>query len=190
VIDSVGGIRAYQQQFPSIACDAAGRCHAVWCSQAGGTHWQLAYAQRDTNGEWSSPMILTGLDSGGVSYPSIICDADSGIHVVWYDDSSGNQDVYYLHGVTPGSGVEEGRKTPDATRFTQNPSIVRNRLDILQSAFCNLKSAIVLRDASGRRVMSLHPGRNDIRGLPTGLYFIIRESATVPVRPSTIVIVR
>ena len=189
-ISSVGGIRAYQQQFPSIACDAAGRCHAVWCSQAGGTHWQLAYAQRDTNGTWSSPMILTGLDSGNVSYPSVTCDADSGIHVVWYDNSSGNQDVYYLHGVAPGSGVSESRPSPFAPRPSPGATIVRNRLDILQSTFCNLKSAIVLRDASGRRIMALHPGRNDIRGLPAGLYFIIRESATIPVRPSTVVIVK
>jgi hypothetical protein len=189
-INSVGGIRAYQQQFPSIACDAAGRCHAVWCSQAGGTHWQLAYAQRDTNGTWSSPMILTGLDSGDVRYPSVTCDADSGIHVVWYDNSSGNQDVYYLHGVAPGSGVSESRPSPFAPRPSPGATIVRNRLDILQSTFCNLKSAIVLRDASGRRVMALHPGHNDIRSLPAGLYFIIRESATVPVRPSTVVVVK
>jgi hypothetical protein len=187
-ISSVGGIRAYQQQFPSIACDAAGRCHAVWRSQAGGTNYQLAYAQRDTNGTWSSPMILTALDSGDVSYPSVTCDADSGIHVVWYDNSSGSQDVYYLHGVAPGSGVEEGHKTPATTRFTPSPTIVRNSLLILQSAFCNLQSEIVLLDASGRRVMALRPGRNDIRGLPAGLYFVIHESATV--RPSTVVIVK
>ena len=37
--------------------------------------------------------------------------------------------------------------------------------------------------------MALRPGRNDIRGLPAGLYFIIRESANAPVRPSTVVIV-
>ncbi len=183
--DSIGGTRAYQQQFPSIACDAVGRCHAVWCSQAGGTNYQLAYAQRDTNGAWSSPMILTGLDSGSVSHPSITCDAGSGIHIVWYDNSSGNQDVYYLHGVTPGLGVKEGRKTPDALRLTPNATVVRNSLVILQSATYNLQSEIVLLDASGRRIASLVPGPNDVRGLPVGVYFIVRQSA---VRPSTVII--
>jgi hypothetical protein len=187
-IDSIGGIRAYQQQFPSIACDAAGRCHAVWCSKGGTEHMQLAYAQRDTNGVWSSPMILTGLDSGNVSYPSITCDADSGIYIVWYDASSGNQDVYYLRGVTPGSGISESRPSPLALRPSRGATLVRNRLDILQSAFCNLKSAIVLRDASGRRVMALSPGRNDIRGLSAGLYFITSEPSTA--KPATIIIAR
>ena len=183
--DSIGGTRAYQQQFPSIACDAVGRCHAVWSSQAGGTNYQLAYAQRDTNGVWSSPMILTGLDSGSVSHPSITCDAGSGIHVLWYDNSSGNQDVYYLHGVTSSLGVEEERKTPDALRLTPNATVVRNSLVILQSATYNLQSEIVLLDASGRRVASLVPGPNDVRGLPTGFYFIVSQFA---VRPSTIII--
>jgi len=187
-ISSVGGIRAYQQQFPSIAGDASGRCHAVWRSQAGGTNYQLAHAQRDTNGTWSSPTILPGLDSGNVSYPSITCDADSGIHIVWYDASSGNQDVYYLRGVTPGSGISESRPSPLALRPSRGATLVRNRLDILQSAFCNLKSAIVLRDASGRRVMALSPGRNDIRGLSAGLYFITSEPSTA--KPATIIIAR
>jgi len=184
-IDSISGIRAYQQQFPSIACDAAGRCHAVWCSQAGGTNYQLAYVQRDTNGTWSSPMILTGLDSGNVNHPSITCDAGSGIHIVWYDNSSGNQDVYYLHGVIPGLGVKEGRKTSDARRFTPSATIVRNSLVIIQSGVCNLQSGIALLDASGRRVASLVPGPNDVRGLPAGVYFVVRQSA---VRPSTVII--
>lgn len=184
-IDSISGIRAYQQQFPSIACDAAGRCHAVWCSQAGGTNYQLAYAQRDTNGAWSSPMILTGLDSGSVNHPSITCDAGSGIHIVWYDNSSGNQDVYYLHGVMPGLGVEEERKTPDAIRFALNATIVRGRLILPESPRATCHSPITLVDASGRCVASLVPGPNDVRGLSVGVYFIVRQSA---VRPSTVII--
>lgn len=111
-IDSISGVRTYQQEFPSVACDAVGRCHTVWCSKAGSEHTQLVYGQRDTNGVWSSPVILTGLESGAVSYPSIICDSDSGIHIVWHDASSGNQDVYYLRGVIPGAGLVETCPTP------------------------------------------------------------------------------
>ncbi len=184
-IDSISGVRAYQQQFPSIACDAAGRCHVVWCSQGGTEHMQLAYGQRDTDGVWSSPMVLTGLDSGDVSCPSVTCEADSGIHIVWYDASSGNQDVYYLHGVTPGPGVEEGRKPPDAMRFTPNATIVHERLVILQPANCNLQTEIVLLDASGRRAASLFPGPNDVRSLPAGVYFVVSQPAA---KPSVVII--
>jgi hypothetical protein len=112
-IDSIGGTRPYQQQFASIACDGGGRCHAVWCSQGGGTNFQLVYAQRDTDGVWSSPTILTSLDSGTVRYPSVACGVDSSIHIVWSDDHSGNPDVYYLRGFISGSSaVEESRSGP------------------------------------------------------------------------------
>ncbi len=155
-IDNIGGIRPYQQQFPSIACDAAGRCHAAWCSQAGGTNMQLAYAQRDTDGVWSTPMILTGLDSGSVSYPSIACEADSGIHVVWYDASSGSQDVYYLRGIIQGSGAVESHPPSLARRCTRGATIVR--ASMLQTTAGKLQAGLVVFDASGRPVDYMKPG--------------------------------
>ncbi|MBN2466477.1 hypothetical protein JXD38_12730 [candidate division WOR-3 bacterium] len=150
-IDSIGGTRQYQQQYPSIACDGAGRCHAVWCSQAGGSNFQLVYVQRDTDGVWSTPMVLTGLDSGDVSHPSIACDADSGVHVVWYDASSGNPDVYYLRGTVPGAGVLETRPLSFVPDPAPGPTILR---------CCSLRpqSGMMLLDPCGRSVTDLKPG--------------------------------
>ena len=121
---------------------------------------QLAYAQRDTDGVWSTPMILTGLDSGSVSYPSIACEADSGIHIVWYDASSGNQDVYYLRGLLPGSAVTE---TPSVELRTSNagPAIVRG--DLLQTAACGMQNGRAFFDACGRMTRDLRPGVYFIR---------------------------
>jgi hypothetical protein len=150
-IDSVSGERAYQQQFPSIACDPAGRCHAVWCGKAGSEHTQLLYGQRDTNGVWSSPMTLTSLDSGDVSYPSITCDAGSGIHIVWHDASSGNPDVYYLHGVMPGSGAVEEWRRPRNYNPTSGATIAR-------CGSLRLPSGMTLFDACGRVVTDARPG--------------------------------
>jgi hypothetical protein len=153
-IDSFGGTPQYQQQYPSIACDGAGRCHTVWCSQAGGTNFQLAYCQRDTNGIWSTPRVLTGLDSGDVSHPSIACDADSGVHVVWYDASSGNQDVYYLHGAMPGTGVVDIHPA----RLVQSSA---PRATVIRSGYLKPQPGMTLLDACGRSAT----------GLATGVYF-------------------
>ena len=177
-IDSVSGQQSYQQEFPSIACDAAGRCHVVWCSQAGGTNYQLAYSQRDTDDVWSTPMILTGIDSGDVSHPSIACEADSGIHIVWYDASSGNPDVYYLRGVTAGfSGIEACPPllSPGCTR---GATVVRGVLVL--GAVDNRQNTgyrAELLNAVGRRVMELHVGANDIGALSPGVYFIKEAEA-------------
>jgi hypothetical protein len=155
-IDSVSGERAYQQQYPSVACDAAGRCHVAWCGKGGSDHTQLIYAQQDTDGVWSSPMILTGLDSGDVSYPSIACDADSGIHIVWHDASSGNPDVYYLRGIIPGSSAVESHPPSLAPRCTRGATIVR--ASMLQTIAGKLQAGLVVFDASGRPVDYLKPG--------------------------------
>jgi len=162
-VDSISGVRPYQQQFPSIACDAAGRCHVVWCSPAGSEHGQLVYGQRDTDGVWSSPMILTGLDSGDVSYPSIACDADSGLHVVWYDASSGNPDVYYLRGVIPGSGAigEMGRRQIPCPPTEAN---------ILRSGSLRAQSEAPLFDACGRPAKGLAPGVYFVRSPDGGRF--------------------
>ncbi len=171
--DTISGTRPYQQQFASIACDGGGRCHAVWCSQAGGTNYQLAYGQRDTDGVWSSPMILTGLDSGDVSHPSVACDADSGIHIVWYDASSGNPDVYYLRGTMPGTGVSEFRLSSSVLRPDVSATVVRGVL-VLGAVDSRQKTAYraELMDVGGRKVLDLRPGANDVRALAPGVYFV------------------
>jgi YVTN family beta-propeller protein len=67
--------------------------------------------------------------------------------------------------------VEEGRSTPDAARRTFGPTIVRDFLD-LPFDICNLVSDIALLDVSGRRVLTLHPGPNDVSRLAPGVYFV------------------
>ncbi len=162
-IDSIGGTRQYQQQYPSIACDAAGRCHAVWCSQAAGTNFQLVYGQRDTDGVWSSPVILTSIHSGDVSHPSVACDADSGIHVVWYDASSGNPDVYYLHGAMPGSGVLETHPSSLVPGPAPGPSVFR-------CGSLRPQSGMTLLDACGRAASDPKPGVYFLRMSDGGRY--------------------
>jgi hypothetical protein len=150
-IDSISGERAYQQQYPSVACDPAGRCHAVWCGKAGSEHTQLLYGQRDTNGVWSSPVTLTSLDSGDVSYPSVACDAEAGVHIVWYDASSGNPDIYYLRGAMPGAGVLETR--PSSPVLWRDPGAT-----IVRCGSLTLQSGVPWFDACGRSATDLRSG--------------------------------
>jgi len=73
------------------------------------------------------------------------------------------------------TGIEE-HQTPTAGRQTPTATIVRGVLN-LQSAICNLKSEIVLLDASGRHVLDLRPGANDLSRLPAGVYFVRANEA-------------
>jgi YVTN family beta-propeller protein len=61
-------------------------------------------------------------------------------------------------------------------RCEPTPTICRGVL-LLPSDLSVLPSDFALMDISGRRVMDLHPGSNDIRHLSPGIYFIREESA-------------
>jgi len=72
-------------------------------------------------------------------------------------------------------GIEESAKSQvEMTKAL--PTIVRNVLN-LPSAICNLQSEIALFDMTGRAVMALRPGANDVRHLARGVYFIREASA-------------
>jgi hypothetical protein len=73
-----------------------------------------------------------------------------------------------------GSGVEE-RENSELRREKAGATIVRGVIN-LQSAICNLKSEIGLLDVSGRKVMALTPGPNDVRALSPGVYFVSAPS--------------
>jgi hypothetical protein len=69
-----------------------------------------------------------------------------------------------------GAGVEEERLTRDASRKTPEPTIAHGVLRIAQASDCELL------DASGRKMMELKPGANDVGRLPPGVYFVRTES--------------
>jgi aminopeptidase N len=86
------------------------------------------------------------------------------------------------------TGIEE---TPNSELRTTNlgPTIVRGVLN-LQSEICNLKSAIVLLDVSGRKVLALHAGPNDISRLAPGVYFVQTTAGVIHASTSRVAVMR
>ena len=141
-------------------------------------------------------MILTGIDSGDVSHPSLACDADSGIHIVWYDASSGNPDVYYLRGLMQGVSAVKSRPSSFVSRTYVNATIVRGAL-VLGAVDSRQKTAYSaapsdggrsgqLLDISGRKVMNLRTGANDVRALAPGVYFVREQPQAAGFKPQAV----
>jgi hypothetical protein len=84
-----------------------------------------------------------------------------------YCANYGGSSISVLRGVV---GIQE---TMNDERGTMNvgPTILRGILN-LQSAIFNLQSETALLDISGRKVLNLHPGGNDVRSLAPGVYFV------------------
>ena len=83
-----------------------------------------------------------------------------------------------------GGGVQE---TPNAEVRTANvATIVRGVLLLGHCPRTGTVPKTVLLDISGRRVMDLHPGPNDVRSLAPGVYFVRSEPSAESRRPSAV----
>jgi hypothetical protein len=131
-------------------------------------------------GTWADPVRITEKDQSSKRFPFVArnCQGDS-VAIGFLQDSiagfnsggtgaiSRNPLCVWRGGV---SGIEESR-TRDASRLTPTATLVRNRL-VLQPANRNLQTGFTLLDLSGRRLMTLHAGSNDVSSLAPGVYFV------------------
>jgi YVTN family beta-propeller protein len=86
-----------------------------------------------------------------------------------YVSNSGSSSITVIRD-TFGVGVEESQ--PKASSHKQQVTVVRGVLVLGVDSRQNTGHRAELLDAAGRRVMILHPGANDVRGLAPGVYFV------------------
>ena len=89
-------------------------------------------------------------------------------------------------------GVPTGiAEQPQAPSFKPQalPTLVRGRL-VLPSAFSTLTSDFGLFDNTGRRVLQLRPGANDVGALPAGVYFVRTDRSNTACKPYRLLLVR
>ncbi len=113
-IEEPGGITSFQQEQVDIADLGMGRAAAVWRNQLTDAlaSSELLYCERDSTGYWSAPEPVIAINTGIVLEPTIAV-MGRDIHVVWYDGSSGNYDIYYRHGTFASAVTNEaGRACP------------------------------------------------------------------------------
>ncbi len=160
------------QDLGQIVFTPDGRGHAVWYGRSPSwpTLVQVRYAERSPAGAWSAPFNVTDT-SGSKERPSIAAGgafAPNDVHAVWTDYLPGNAEIYYARGA-PGTWVaERSRPAADGTRLAAN--VVRGVLNLPVSSFGPGHSSLV--DATGRRVLALRPGPNDVSHLAPGVYFV------------------
>ncbi len=159
----------YGSDYPCIAA-AGGNVYTAFRTWTGG-HFFISYSGSTDNGEtWSAETALTTADGMGTA---ALAAAGSRAHLILYDNRDGNHEIYYKRNPTAG-GVEETRSDERGTT-SSGPTILRGVLN-LQSAIYNLQSEIVLLDISGRKVLDLKSGANDVR-LSPGVYFVRAASS-------------
>ena len=94
--------------------------------------------------------------------------------VIAYCVSDGS--IYVAHGVDV-AGLNNGPQEPVVHRLQGGASIVKDVLFLPTALSPKSQAASCLLDISGRRVLDLVPGANDVSGLAPGVYFVRWRSA-------------
>lgn len=86
---------------------------------------------------------------------------------------------YIRFGFLP-TGQQEPDPRPEPSGFGPVSTVVRGGLYLSPAGMGDDRVPMTLLDASGRRVMALVPGENDVRHLAPGVYFVRAEAARSP----------
>jgi len=87
---------------PAMVVDSSGGLHVVWHDDSSGN--DEIYYKKSTDGgaAWTTSRRLTW-NSGGSFIPAIAVDPSNHLHVVWYDNTSGNLEIYCKRSVDGGA---------------------------------------------------------------------------------------
>lgn len=98
---------------PAVAADSGSGIYVVWHDDIWGDNEILYKRSTDVGATWMGLVRLTW--NSGESYtPAIAADSSNNIHVVWYDDTMGDYEIFYKHSTNNGAAWS----TP--TRLTWN----------------------------------------------------------------------
>jgi len=177
------------QFYPTIVSDGAGGVIVTWMDYRNGNY--DIYAQRiSATGavQWLASGVALCTATGTQQYPTIVSDGGSGAIVTWYDNRSGNYDIYaqrvQANGQLGGDVTDVPGEAPLAFALDPvrpNPSrggALTVRFTLASAAAASLE----LLDVAGRRigareVGSLGAGRHALdlgegRRLAPGLYLV------------------
>ncbi len=152
-----------------FACHHDGSPVTGWPLRPDGFTYQAGATVGDVDGDDSLDIVVTA--ASGATMSVTVYEAG-----VPFSRASWEWPTYQFDMARTGlyrryqTGVEEGRKTPNAARETPTATVVRGVLHLPVSSFGIRHSSLV--DAVGRRLLDLRPGPNDVSHLSPGIYFI------------------
>jgi hypothetical protein len=115
------------QQLPKIVSDGAGGAIVTWYDNRSGNN--DIYVQRVTASgaaQWTADGVALCTATGNQQYPTIASDGDGGAIVAWYDNRSGNYDIYAQRVNASGTALwaTDGVALCTATGTQSGPQII------------------------------------------------------------------
>jgi len=107
---------------PGIAVSGLNNLYVVWSDSSPGVNEIYYVRSMDGGAAWTTGQRLTW--NAGFSYaPDITVDLSGNPHVVWYDDTPGNQELYYLRSADGGASWSASKRLTWNASSSWNPAI-------------------------------------------------------------------
>jgi hypothetical protein len=107
---------------PAIAVDSPDGLQVVWQDDTPGNSEIYTKKTSDAGATWSTNQRLTW-NSGDSRLPDIAVDSLGHIHVVWYDDTPGNDEIYYKRSTDGGATWSTSRNLSLAVGACREPAV-------------------------------------------------------------------
>jgi hypothetical protein len=169
---------------PAVTVPYSGRSGAVFrhCTPT----CELQFCQQTDSGPWSDPVSIADNEpySSRTGIKTIWVPSGVVFAVAYLSNTSPVvRGAYFVRSDWP-IGLAEQRR-PQTSDCTPSSTVVRNVL-FLRGAASPKPQAASLIDISGRKVLDLRPGHNDVSGLAPGVYFVRSEPSAVSRQPSAV----
>jgi len=107
---------------PAIAVNSAGHINTVWYDNKPGNY--EIYYRKSTNAgaTWTTDKRLT-FTSGASYEPKIVIDGSGRLHVVWYDTTPGNAEIYYTNSKDGGITWAAAKRLTSTSGSSRVPAI-------------------------------------------------------------------
>ena len=166
-----------------LAISADGRAHTALMDGRSGLYL-ISYAFSSDQGvSWSDPGYVNDDTTAEAYDPDIAVDSAGHAYIVWRDYQS--DEIWFA--TNDPAGIAE-QPVPQSAGLRPSPTVVRGVLFLPTATSPKLQAASLL-DISGRQVVALKPGANDVSRLSPGVYFV-RLSAGGKVSTGRITLVR
>jgi len=107
---------------PAIAIDSSNTIHVVWYDGTPGNDEIFHLKSSDGGANWSPPKRLTWT-SGNSQFPAIAIDSSDALHVVWQDDTPGNQEIYYKESADGGATWSPAKRLTWTSGASRGPAL-------------------------------------------------------------------
>jgi hypothetical protein len=109
-------------ELPSIATDSGNVIHAVWFDEISGNNEIFHKRSSNSGTSWSANTRLTW-NTGDSFGPSIAVDSSNQVHLVWYDLTPGNYEIFYKRSTDGGATWSALKRLTWNSGESQLPSI-------------------------------------------------------------------